>query len=144
MKHKRCEIKVVKFDHLAHKYDVISDLVSKRGPALKSCRAASQQRNCLQTPFNLQIRKFVGAPGGEKCGQSALTKGQNVHAKVLARVECRQTSGGVRQAPPYQRRMERYRVEAARGKPNIRPVTFTRRDNCNAGREGAKRMTKAC
>lgn len=84
----------------------------------------------------------IALVGRETLAQVELRRREHVHHVMAVAAEYGRGRRFVREAPQHQRRIERHRVERARGDADQLPGRRTRRDDGDAGGELAERLTK--
>ena len=109
----------VEFDYFADEDHVVAAVVLVSGAAFEACRGPVEQRSAARAARQLEPGEFVFAGLGEAVRQRFLVGSEDVHRKMACRAERGQAGRLARQAPQHHRRVERDRVEAVGGNPDV-------------------------
>ncbi|MNY32952.1 hypothetical protein D3C86_1672000 [compost metagenome] len=106
--------------------------------ALEACRAVGEQRRAAQAGFVADAGELVLLRAGEVVGQLDLVGGEDVYREVAGGLEHGLAAGALVDAPQHQRRLQRHRVEAVGGHPDLLAGRAAGGDDGDAGGEVAE------
>ena len=128
--------------HVAEEDLVVAAVVAVDDAAFEVRRRAVDQRDAVLAQAVRHAFELVFVRAREAQRELVLLRAEHVHAEVRRGAKRGQAGRVARQAPEHQRRVERHRAERVSGQPEEAALGVARRDDRDAGREGAERVAQ--
>jgi len=121
---------------------MVAAVISVDRPALEAPDTAGQQRHVAGAIAALEIAKLVFLAAGKPVGDDQLIAAEDVHREMGRCLESWQRARTAVETPQDERRLHRYRVEAAHGEAEAIALGVARGHHRYAGGEPPERVTE--